>query len=194
MPKPYDLTTYDGRRVDWLTRKALEATADRLDYADGKLDLMQGSYNGGAVSASAGTHDGGGVVDLSAYDAARKVLELRRTGFAAWYRPAIPGLWGAHIHAVLIGNAKLSTSAKAQVSEYLAGGDGLKGNGKDTGPRQFVRNRFTWPKSTPSTPDPEPKPTRISKARVLLEQAAAHTKRAGRKAKIKTALDTLPSR
>lgn len=189
MPKPYDLTTYDGRRVDWLTRAALEATAKRLAYADGKLDLYQGSYNAGAVSQSAGTHDGGGVVDLSPYDHARKVLELRRTGFAAYYRPRIPGLWEAHVHAVLMGNVKLSASAKAQVSEYLAGGDGLKGSAPDTGPRQFIRNRFRWPAQAPA-----PKPTKVSRARLLLEQAAAQTKRAARKARIRTALDTLPTR
>ncbi len=33
---------------------------------------------------------------------------LRSIGFAAWYRPAITGLWGAHIHAVLIDHGKLS--------------------------------------------------------------------------------------
>jgi hypothetical protein len=186
MPKPYDLTTYDGNRVDELTKAALEATAKRLGY---DLTITQGSYNAGGVAASAGTHDGGGVVDLAAWDHARKVLELRRTGFAAWYRPAIPGLWPAHIHAVLIGNAKLSSGAKAQVAEYLAGYDGLKGNGRDTGPRQFVRNRFKWPKTKPA-----PKPTRVTKARQLLTVAAAKTQHAARRTKIERALAALPTR
>lgn len=154
---PYDLTTYDGRRVDWLTRRALQATAKRLGYS---LTLHQGSYNRG-VSASAGTHDGGGVVDLAPWDHARKVRELRRTGFAAWYRPAIPGLWGAHIHAVLIGNAKMSAAANRQVSAYLAGRDGLAGNGPDNGPRDFVGNRFRWAA-----------PTRVQRAQALMGQAA----------------------
>ena len=74
--KPYDLTTYDGNRVDALTKAALEATAKRLGY---DLTITQGSYNAGGVAASAGTHDGGGVVDRAAWDHARKVLELRRT-------------------------------------------------------------------------------------------------------------------
>jgi hypothetical protein len=152
--KPYDLTTYDGRRVDWLTRAALEDTAARLRYADGKLTLTQGSYNAGKVGASAGTHDGGGVVDLSAYDHERKVRELRRTGFAAWYRPAIKGLWPAHIHAVLIGNAKLSPSAARQVTAYLNGRNGLADNGADNGPRDFVKNRYTWTRGTPPKPKP----------------------------------------
>lgn len=140
MPKPYTRTYYDRYLVDWLTRAALEETAKRLGY---DLDLYQGSYHVG-VGASAGTHDGGGVVDLVPYDWQNKVRELRRTGFAAWHRPAIPGLWAEHIHAVLIGNAKLSPAARAQVNEYLAGYDGLAGSGRDTGPRDFLDHRFRW--------------------------------------------------
>lgn len=141
MTRPYALTTHDGKRVDWLTKAALVETEGRLGY---DLSIVQGSYNAGGVKASAGTHDGGGVVDLLAWDHVRKVRELRRTGFAAWYRPAIPGLWGAHIHAVLIGNRKLSGSARDQVREYLAGYDGLAGDGRDRGPRRFTDHRFRW--------------------------------------------------
>lgn len=157
LPLPYDRTTYDGDVVDWITRVALERVAGRLGY---DLTIVQGSYHPG-VSTSAGTHDGGGVVDLAPADHAAKVRELRRIGFAAWFRPEIPGLWGPHIHAVLIGNRKLSTSARAQVSEYLAGFDGLAGNGRDTGPRDFVRHRFTWQTGG----------RRITRARLLLLQA-----------------------
>jgi hypothetical protein len=145
MPRPYQITSYDGKTVDWLTRAALEDAAHRLGY---DLTLHQGSYNAGRVAASAGTHDGGGVVDLAPWDHERKVLELRRTGFAAWYRPAIPGLWGAHIHAVLIGNRRLSAGAAAQVADYLAGYDGLARKGADTGPREFVGSRYRWKRGT----------------------------------------------
>jgi hypothetical protein len=162
MPKPYDLTTYGGKRVDWITRAALTATAERLGYPDG-LTITQGSYNAGGVSASAGTHDGGGVVDLSAFEHGRKVRELRRTGFAAWYRPAIPGLWPAHIHAVLIGNRKLAPVARRQVAAYLAGRDGLAGNGPDHGPREFVNRRFSWRVGA----------KRITRARSLIRRARA---------------------
>lgn len=160
MPKPYDRTTYDGKTVDWLTRAALEQVAQRLGYRDG-LTLTQGSYNAGGVVASAGTHDGGGVVDLIATNHVDKVRELRRGGFFAWYRPAIAGLWPAHIHAGLIGNAKLSAGAKAQVLEYLNGYDGLAGDGRDTGPRQFINNRFKWRTGG----------KRISRAGALIEKA-----------------------
>lgn len=159
-PRPYDLTEYDGRTVDWLTRAALTKTAERLGY---DLTLMQGSYNGGGVAASGGTHDGGGTVDLDPYDQVRKVRELRRTGFAAWFRPARSGVWGAHVHAVLIGNARLSPAAADQVAEYLAGFDGLAGDGRDQGPRDYVGHRFTWRTGA----------RRITRARAALERARA---------------------
>lgn len=156
--RAYSLTTYDGRTVDGLTRAALEDVAHRLGY---DLTLAQGSYNAGGVTASAGTHDGGGAVDLAPYDHERKVLELRRAGFAAWYRPALPDVWGPHIHAVLIGNRKLSAGARAQVADYLAGRNGLANDGPDDGPRQFVNNRYRWKRGI----------VRVSKARTVIDRA-----------------------
>lgn len=157
MPHPYDLTTYEGRTVDWFTRAALEDVAHTLGYP---LTVFQGSYNAGGVSASAGTHDGGGAVDLAPFDHARKVLELRRHGFAAWYRPASSS-WNAHIHAVLIGNRKLSAGARSQVAEYLNGYDGLAGDGRDTGPRQYVNNRYRWDRGV----------ERVTRARTAIDRA-----------------------
>ena len=72
-------TTFgDGtpKRVDWKTRAALEEAQALLGYP---LTVVQGSYHQG-VSASAGTHDGGGVVDLLAWDWQRKVKALRKVG------------------------------------------------------------------------------------------------------------------
>lgn len=131
MVSPYAKTTHGGKVVDEITHQALLAVEKRLGYNPGSLTVLQGSYNAGGVSASAGTHDGGGVVDLSANEWERKVRALRAVGFAAWYRPAIPGLWGAHIHAVLIGNKKLSDSAARQVYAYYEGLDGLASGGPD---------------------------------------------------------------
>lgn len=154
--KPYDLTVYDDRKVDWLTRQALEAAAAELGYADGRLTLTQGSYST-AVGASAGTHAGGGAVDGVPYDWERKVRVLRKYGFAAWYRPELwrngVRIWGPHIHAIQVGNKKLSDEAKAQVAEYLAGYDGLAGNGRDTGPRDYVGVQWEWvPPAKPAKP------------------------------------------
>lgn len=165
MVKPYDLTTYNGKRVDWLTRAALE-DAERLLGYDGPLPVSQGSYNAGGVTASAGTHDGGGAVDIMprTLEEARRIERvLRRLGFAAYVRLAIPGLWGLHVHAIQMGNRKISAGAAAQVREYLAGGDGLKGSLADTGPRDFVANRYRWQRGE----------VRIANARVKIDKALA---------------------
>src|SRR6478735_12712799 len=70
--------------------------------------VLQGSYNRGGVGASAGTHDGGGAVDISvkgwSYAYKRHVeKEGRLAGFAAYYRYALPGVWSEHIHAIAVG-------------------------------------------------------------------------------------------
>lgn len=182
MPNPYDLTTHDGNRVDWLTHRALLAAEKILGY---ELTITQGSYNAGGVSASAGTHDGGGVVDLAAWDHDNKVRALRRVGFAAWYRSPSEGPWPAHIHAVLIGNDRLAPSARRQADAYLAGRNGLANNGRDTGPRDWTRARFKWDLG----------PTNISRARDLLEKArAANAKRPHRLRRVEDALKNLPKR
>lgn len=128
---PYTRVTFRGRLVDAQTMGALLVAEKRLGY---ELTITQGSYNAGGVSASAGTHDGGGVVDLAPYDYKRKVRVLRDLGWAAWYRPAIPGLWSAHIHAILIGNSRMSSGAAAQVVDYKNGLDGLAGKRPDPNP------------------------------------------------------------
>lgn len=129
-PDPMGKVVKDGHTLDRKTAAALAVAEERLGY---NLTIVQGSYNGGdgAVSASAGTHDGGGAVDLSPYDWKRKVRVLRGLGFAAWHRPAIPGVWGEHIHAIQIGNQNLSAAAQRQVESYKAGRDGLAGNAVD---------------------------------------------------------------
>jgi hypothetical protein len=67
----YELTTYGdpvAKTVDRMTAQALDKAARRLGYP---LTIVQGSYHRG-VGASAGTHDGGGVVDLAPWDADRR--------------------------------------------------------------------------------------------------------------------------
>lgn len=100
-----------------------------------RLNISQGSYNTG-VGASAGTHDGGGALDLSVrgmtparIDAALKAL--KDAGFAAWHRHAIAGVWPEHIHAIAIGCKDLAPVAAHQVTAYLSGYDGMKSNQHD---------------------------------------------------------------
>lgn len=131
-PEPYAKTTQrNGKTLDQLTHYALMAVEHRLGYDLGSLTVVQGSYNRGGVGASAGTHDGGGAVDLTPVEWQHKVHAMRAVGFAAWHRPAIPGLWSEHVHAVLIGNAKLSPAAKAQVDDYRHHRNGLADHAPD---------------------------------------------------------------
>ncbi|WP_372728201.1 GH25 family lysozyme [Nocardioides sp.] len=151
MPGPFELTTFGDvgpKRVDWKTRAALAEAERRLGYP---LTIVQGSYNRGGVAASGGTHDGGGVVDLKSWDWQRKVRVLRSIGFAAWYRPTVSGLWGAHIHAVLIDHGRLSSSAANQVAAYRAGRDGLRSNAPDTFWRPSPVPVFAYPPTTRPT-------------------------------------------
>jgi hypothetical protein len=107
---------------------------------DFRRALTQGSYTGGALAASFGTHDGGGALDLSVLslqDGSVLVDEiepmihaLRLAGFAAWLRDTgelYPGS-AIHIHAVAVGDYELSPMAQEQISGtfgYLRGSNGL---------------------------------------------------------------------
>lgn len=143
----FDIVWFRNKKMDRKTRAALVAAERKLGY---QLTVVQGSYNAGGVKASAGTHDGGGVVDLTAHDWQRKVTVLRSIGWAAWYRPERPGVWAPHIHAVLVDHGRLSSGAQDQVEEYLAGYDGLAGSGRDPHTRAFVNVRFVFPPAKPT--------------------------------------------
>ncbi len=91
----FERVIFRGRVMDRKTQSFLQAMEQRLGY---ELTVIQGSYNAGGVSASAGTHDGGGVVDLVSWDHRRKVRVARELGAFAWFRPDLPGVWGEHIH------------------------------------------------------------------------------------------------
>ncbi|MEU4508659.1 peptidoglycan-binding protein [Nonomuraea wenchangensis] len=132
-----------GSVVNARTRDML-AEAKRLLGRDFALD--QGSYNPGGDPTSVGTHDGGGVVDISVegMNAATRtavVRALRLVGFAAWLRSPQQGDWPWHIHAVAISDTDLSSQAQHQVGDYYLGLNGLAGRGPDDGPRTTIR---TW--------------------------------------------------
>ena len=137
---PFAILLRDGKKVDVLTDGALKRAEQILGYP---LTIVQGSYNPGKVKASAGTHDLGGVVDLMPWDRENKVRALRAVGFAAWYRPPIPGLWAAHIHAALIEHPNLAPAAYQQTKAYLDHRGGLKGNGPDLDPGWVGNVRYT---------------------------------------------------
>lgn len=132
-----------GVVVNTRTRSML-AEAERLLGRD--LALDQGSYNPGGDPTSAGTHDGGGVVDVSVkgMDSATRTAvarALRRVGFAAWVRSPAQGDWPWHIHAAAISDTDLSSQAQHQTGDYYLGLNGLSGRGPDDGPKVTIR---TW--------------------------------------------------
>jgi hypothetical protein len=123
-----------GETTDSRTR-AMVAEAERISGAS--CIVVQGSYSNG--SASAGTHSGGGALDLRSWHITnaqrdRLLLSLRKVGFAAWYRTPRQG-FDFHFHAIAIGCKDLSSSARNQVTAYYNGRNGLASNGKDDGPR-----------------------------------------------------------
>lgn len=134
----YTITTLrPGVKLNHRTMRMLADVERRLGH---KLSITQGSYNPGKVSASAGVHDGGGAVDVApTAHPDRIVLAMRRSGFAAWHRPRIEGLWPEHVHAVAIGDRDMSPEAARQVIAYRAGRNGLANNKPDDGPRVKIR-------------------------------------------------------
>ena len=159
-PNPLHRPLWRGRtNVDALTILALEA-AEKLVGGGFQAVVTQGSYQN-PVSASAGTHSGGGVLDLRARDLTpvRKgqlLKALRQVGFAAWLRTPNQGPWVEHFHIVLIDHPLLSTQAATQVRDYRAGLNGLANKGKDDGPR-IPYKVFTWPEPAP----PKKLPARV---------------------------------
>lgn len=126
----YRRVTYGGKTVNYRTRTMLEAAATLFGEP---FRLTQGSYNKG-VAASAGTHDGGGVVDISVGAMTGKRREfavecLRRVGFFAWLR--VPPAFSYHIHAVACGDKEMSSGAKGQQVQGFADRDGLARRGPD---------------------------------------------------------------
>lgn len=110
------------------------------------LLVEQGSYSPGEDPTSAGTHDGGGAVDLDAeaLTAAKRtalVTAMRRVGFAAWLRTPSQGDWPLHIHGIAVNDTDLSLAAQKQVGQYYLGRNGLANNGPDDGPQV---TKVTW--------------------------------------------------
>lgn len=130
----------NARTVAMLDRAQTLYEAQGGTVVNFRQAITQGSYTGGALAASFGTHDSGGAVDLSVrYYVDWSVLTdeiepmiraLRTAGFAAWLRdtgdlyPNSP----IHIHAIAVGDAELSEMARSQIDGtfgYLRGFDGI---------------------------------------------------------------------
>lgn len=135
---------FEGFRMDARTR---DMFVEARRICDAPLFITQGGFNKGGVSASAGTHDGGGALDIRARNLtkaqiAEAIRRLRQVGFAAWHRTPAQGDWVEHIHCIAVGCASLSAGAQAQVRDYLAGKNGLANHRPDDGDRLYAKN--TW--------------------------------------------------
>lgn len=141
---PGERTEHTGKVVNARTEEMLAHAQQQLDR---ELVLDQGSYNPGGDPTSAGTHDGGGAVDINTDDmdeqTARSVVEeLRKVGFAAWYRTPDQGDWPHHIHAIALSDPDLSSPAQEQAGDYYLGKNGLANEQPDDGPE--VKPIRTW--------------------------------------------------
>ena len=140
-PNNYDLVEINGMYINQRTFSMLEHAQS---IYGGEIELTgyhltQGSYTN-LVSASFGTHNGGGAVDLSVIqygtyqvlyaDIEPLIQALRTAGFAAWLRdfdllyPGSP----IHIHAIAIGDRDLSGPAHDQLTGefgYFRGYNGI---------------------------------------------------------------------
>lgn len=135
-------TTWGGVTVNERTRAMLRAADARIGP---RLIMQQGSYST-EDPTSAGTHAGGGAVDIWVHNMTSgqrtsAVRELRRVGFAAWLRSPSQGDWPWHVHAVALGDPDLSSQAQHQAGDYNRRLNGLANRLPDDGPR--VR-KVTW--------------------------------------------------
>lgn len=135
-PNDLRVISWRGVRVNVRTRVMVERAESYMKKMGlpQTLRITQGSFNNG-VSASAGTHDGGGALDISISqfskaNADKVVKALRMAGFAAWRRGEVDS-FSPHIHAIAIGDRSATQVAKNQVAEYFRGGDGLVGSAGD---------------------------------------------------------------
>ncbi|THV30840.1 peptidoglycan-binding protein [Glycomyces paridis] len=135
--------SYGGKRVNTRTKNMLAAADAKLSWS---ITLTQGSYTPGNPD-SAGTHDGGGVVDISvsgltATQRWQAVKALRDVGFAAWLRTPEQG-FAYHIHANAVADTDMAGVAQAQVHDYYFGKNGLASHAADNTPAAY-KGAFTW--------------------------------------------------
>ena len=150
-PEDYTIIDFGFARLNARTVAMLDQATAVYQALGGLLTfdfrdaLVQGSYNPGGVSASFGTHDGGGAVDLSVRERGSwNVMEaeiplmlraLRIAGFAAWLRDADELYPGSpiHIHAIAVGDEEQSEAARAQIDGTFGYFRGFNGLPQDSG-------------------------------------------------------------
>ena len=156
------VNTTDPYAVTWVWGEPVDRrTASFLQWVERKsgvpVRVVQGSYQkkyGGGAAASAGTHDGGGVVDLSISGLSRKqrvrlMRYIKRGGGFAWYRRG-PGWVGTeHIHAGLRKHRNLAAGAAQQERDYDNRRNGLVSNLPDKTWRPKKPRRWSHRRNKP---------------------------------------------
>lgn len=145
---PYEVVWRDGEPVD---RRTLSALVRAERKAKMRVRVVQGSYQelyGGGASASAHTHDRGGVIDISVAGMTRRqrirfARSMKRRGFAIWYRSGPGWVGNEHFHAVLRWHRNLHPEALAQEADYDAGRNGLVSHLADRTWRPLVRRHWS---------------------------------------------------
>ncbi len=148
-PEVYDRIVLGDVTLNLRTLAMLDHAQELYRAEGGVIHLrdviMQGSYNPGGVSASFGTHDGGGALDISVReigtgkvltDEVKRLLHaLRLAGFAAWLRDFDELYKGSpiHIHAVAVGDAEQSEAARGQIDGTFGYFRGFNGLPQDNG-------------------------------------------------------------
>lgn len=163
----FQKVVFRGRTVDKKTRAFLLQMEARLGY---QLTIVQGSYNHG-VSASAGTHDRGGVVDLAPYDFHRKVKVAADLGAFVWHRPYLAGVWGEHIHLGIRDHGNLAPAAQRQQADWDARPprNGLASHAVMGKNEYHPGKKITF--KYPAKPVDPVTPTRVTKARDALVES-----------------------
>ena len=155
VPRPYDRVQFRGVILNRRTKRMflrLEKRCKKRGVTG--LVVAQGSYNRG-VKASAGTHDGGGSIDIACdnlTDAEERIVvkQGRLVGFAMWLRLEDEGPWSRHIHGEAIGDDELSAGAAEQVRAYDRGRNGLANNALDRDPyRPPGGRKWAWVRNRP---------------------------------------------
>jgi hypothetical protein len=117
----------------------VEAEMKRRGLIERSIDFFQMGYNRGGVSASAGTHDRGGAIDVAQHSPAQLAV-WRMFGVRMQERTRTQG-FDPHGHGWPGGCTHMSSGLRYQESEWRGKRNGLRGRGPVTGPGYTT---ITW--------------------------------------------------
>ena len=141
--------TWRGITTDAESAKCWEAASTDPELNDVTIKPIPGFGSYRDNSASGNTDNGGGHVDIDLANhtqaqALRIEKIFRRYGNYADIRYP-NGTWRKHLHVLRMDCSDLSSAAKTQTGDYLAGYNGLPIGGrtnKDDGPRDYTKARW----------------------------------------------------